>query len=50
VLKIIVAEMFDVKHESPQVIIFDKGDVVYHADHRAINAESVQQILDAFTK
>lgn len=36
-----IAERFDVKHESPQVIALRNGEVVYHASHGAINMKDL---------
>ena len=34
-----IAEMFDITHESPQIIILTKGKVTYTAHHRDIDIE-----------
>lgn len=40
-----IAEFFEVKHESPQLIVIKDGKVVYHNSHTAINAEELTQAL-----
>jgi bacillithiol system protein YtxJ len=40
-----IAEMFGVFHESPQLIILKDGNVVHHASHSAISAESIQEYI-----
>lgn len=39
-----IADTFDVEHESPQILIIDKGNAVFHGSHFEIN---YQGILDA---
>jgi bacillithiol system protein YtxJ len=34
-----IREMFNIKHESPQIIILNKGKVTYEAHHLAINPD-----------
>lgn len=41
-----IADISGVRHESPQVIIFDNGEVVYHASHHAISVEAIQGVLN----
>ncbi|MCA1032376.1 bacillithiol system redox-active protein YtxJ [Bacillus timonensis] len=36
-----IAETYHVKHESPQAILFDKGDVTWHASHWKITYDSL---------
>ena len=45
----LVAEVFDVVHESPQVLIIDKGKAVYHRSHSDINPSDVQDFLNSVT-
>ncbi len=40
----IVAEL-DIRHESPQVLLFHDGEVVWHASHGAITGESLSEQL-----
>ena len=35
-----------VKHESPQLIVFHKGQVVYSASHSSIEAKEIKEKLD----
>jgi len=41
-----IASTFDVIHESPQVLLIDKGKAVYHRSHSEINPA---EILEAAT-
>ncbi|UCZ52313.1 bacillithiol system redox-active protein YtxJ [Bacillus shivajii] len=36
-----IAEKFGVKHESPQVLLFDDGDVIWHDSHWNITKKSL---------
>jgi bacillithiol system protein YtxJ len=36
-----IASELDVRHESPQVILVDQGEVVWHASHGSIEAEEI---------
>ena len=38
----LIADMFGVKHESPQVLLIEKGRVVYHTSHNGITAEGLK--------
>ena len=40
-----VAEKFNVRHESPQIIILKNGEVVHHASHQSIEVESLKKHL-----
>lgn len=40
-----VAERFDVRHESPQLIILKDGKVVHHASHQSIDVEDLKKHL-----
>jgi bacillithiol system protein YtxJ len=42
-----VAEMFGVKHESPQAILLRSGEVVDHVSHRHITAQLLESWLIA---
>lgn len=37
-----IAEQFQVRHQSPQVIIIKNNEVVYHESHWRIKAETIQ--------
>lgn len=38
-----IAETYHVKHESPQAILFNKGNVAWHASHWKVTKKSLQQ-------
>ena len=40
----IVAEL-GVKHESPQLLLFNEGELVWHASHGAITEEALKKQL-----
>ena len=40
-----LAEMFDVRHESPQVLLIKNGECVYNASHDRISSESISQAI-----
>lgn len=40
-----IAESFGVMHESPQLLLFDKGKVVYHASHNAITFDALKSFM-----
>lgn len=40
-----VAEIFEVEHESPQVLIVKEGSPVYVKSHLAISFEEIRQLL-----
>ena len=42
-----VANHFAVEHESPQVLIVHRGQVIYHASHLAITLEEIREQLMA---
>jgi len=37
----LIAERFNVVHQSPQVILIKNREVVYHASHQSISAEKI---------
>ena len=41
-----LATDFNVRHESPQVLILFKGELVYHAAHSAIDANEIEIVLN----
>lgn len=41
-----IASVLDVRHESPQAILIDQGEVVWHGSHGSIDAEAVLDTLD----
>ena len=40
-----IAEMFDVMHESPQVILIKNGESTYSESHNGISMEAISQAL-----
>ena len=44
-----IASTFDVIHESPQVLIINKGKAVYNASHSDVNPASIQEFLASAT-
>jgi len=40
-----IAEEFEVFHESPQMLIIKNGNVIHHASHSGISAESIREFL-----
>lgn len=40
-----VQDLFNVEHESPQVLIIDKGKAVYHSSHLAIEYNQLRSNL-----
>lgn len=41
-----IAEIFDVRHESPQIIIIDKsGKVIWSASHFSISEKNIESVL-----
>ncbi len=42
-----IADMLDVKHESPQLILIDKGKAVWNTSHEDITAKSIAKAVDS---
>lgn len=38
-----IAEMFEVHHESPQILVIWKGVCIYHESHMAINMDDITE-------
>ena len=38
-----IATIFEVEHQSPQVLLIKNGTCVYHASHNAIDAQAVNK-------
>ena len=36
-----IAEIFDVRHESPQLILIKDGNAIYHASHSEIDIDAM---------
>jgi len=43
----LIASAFDVIHESPQVLIINKGKSVYDRSHSEINSSEIQEFVEA---
>lgn len=41
----VIAELFEVKHESPQLLIFQKGRLKWHISHAGIRKETIEEQL-----
>jgi bacillithiol system protein YtxJ len=45
-----VAEIYGIRHESPQVIILDDaGDILWHASHYDITEQSIGQAISGIS-
>lgn len=42
----LVASAFDITHESPQVLLIDKGKAVYNASHSDINPADILEVTN----
>ena len=40
-----VGEMFQVFHQSPQLIVIKNGEAIYHASHNEIKADAIKDVL-----
>ncbi|WNS74629.1 bacillithiol system redox-active protein YtxJ [Bacillus sp. DTU_2020_1000418_1_SI_GHA_SEK_038] len=40
-----IAEKFNIKHESPQVLLFKNGEVIWHASHWKITYDSLTNAI-----
>lgn len=49
-LSLAVAERFGIRHESPQLMLVDRGAVVWHASHFHVNAREVAAALAALAE
>ena len=38
-----IAALFEIKHQSPQILLIKDGACVYHASHNAIDAQTVNE-------
>lgn len=41
-----IAEKYEVRHESPQALLFVHNNIVWHASHGQITAASLQQVSE----
>ncbi len=39
-----VAELFNVEHESPQVLVIREGKCIYHQSHMGINMQEILEV------
>lgn len=39
----VIAEKYQVNHESPQILLIEKGKCIYHASHTAIQAKDMER-------
>jgi bacillithiol system protein YtxJ len=44
-----LADHFQVKHESPQVLLIDEGKVVWHDSHWAITYSKLEEVTKQYT-
>ena len=42
-----IVQLFGVQHESPQVLVIDKGECVYHTSHMGINYEDLKSFANS---
>ena len=42
-----IAEMFQVHHESPQVLLIKHGECIYDESHNGIQMEEIQEVLES---
>lgn len=40
-----IASIFNIEHQSPQLIVLDQGEVLYHASHGEIDAEVLKESI-----
>jgi bacillithiol system protein YtxJ len=40
-----ISEKFKVAHQSPQVLVIKKGEVIYHDSHDSITAETTKEVI-----
>jgi bacillithiol system protein YtxJ len=40
-----IAHKFNIRHESPQVLLINKGETVYHASHSSISVNILSEYL-----
>ncbi len=41
-----IANLYDVRHESPQVLIIKNGVCIYNASHSDVSAENIQRAIN----
>ena len=42
----LIAEKFNVEHQSPQLIVLENGEVVYHNSHLSISVKELKNTLE----
>ncbi len=40
-----ISEKFKVAHQSPQVLVIKKGEVIYHDSHDSITVETIKEVI-----
>lgn len=40
-----IAERFEIRHESPQVLVLVNGKIIYHASHQGIHIDDLKEVL-----
>jgi bacillithiol system protein YtxJ len=40
-----IANRFSIRHESPQLIVFDNGTPVFHTSHRGVTASALREVI-----
>jgi len=43
----LVAQIFEVRHESPQILLIYKGECIFHSSHFAVSYETLKDKIDA---
>ena len=41
-----IAEQFNVRHESPQILIIKDGECIYHASHISISVKEIEKVVN----
>lgn len=41
-----IAEVFNVHHESPQILVLHKGECIFDASHSEIDAEEIASVIE----
>ena len=44
-LSLQIAKDMNIRHESPQILVFSNGKVIHHASHSSIDADSIEGML-----
>ncbi len=43
-LSLQIAKDMNIRHESPQILVFSNGKVIHHASHSSIDADLIQEM------